>query len=139
LSDEKSIDELRSGLSALHLLYGNNRSSSIGAAIESFENEISRRAQQSVAEGLHQQQMEQGKKIHQESIAEQQKLHQTATEQGKNLHGETMGEMGKIKVSVDLIKTSVERLGRPRWIDWAILVAGAIAAVATVIELFRGH
>jgi len=37
------------------------------------------------------------------------------------------------------LKQSVDRLGRPRWIDWAILVAGGIAAVATVIELFRAH
>jgi hypothetical protein len=56
--------------------------------------------------------------------------HQEETGQNKSLHGETMKEIGDIKISVD-------RLARARWIDWAILIAGSIAAIAAVILLFR--
>jgi hypothetical protein len=35
------------------------------------------------------------------------------------------------------LKTAVEDLGKPHWVIWATLVAGAIAAVAAVILLFR--
>ena len=79
-------------------------------------------------------------KRHQESIAEQQRIHQQATEQGSSLHGETMGEMVKLKSSVDLIKSSVDRLARTLRIEWWILAAGWIAAIASVaavaLELF---
>ena len=117
MADIKGPDELRSGLEALNLYFASYGGAHIRAAIESFENEISRRAHQTGAAVLHQQQME----------------------QGKTLHGETMGEMGKLKTSVDLLKDSVDRLGRPRWIDWAILIAGAIAAIGVVISLFLIH
>jgi sRNA-binding protein len=72
-------------------------------------------------------------KNHQEAIAEQQKLHQKAADQA----AETKAEVIKVKASVDLVKTSVDELKRPRWIDWAILAASVIAAVAAVIALFR--
>ena len=60
-------------------------------------------------------------------------LHQLEMEQGKNLHKETMDEL-------DEIKTSVNRLAHTRRIEWWILAAGWIAAVAGVaavaLELF---
>jgi endonuclease IV len=110
VADVKDLDELRSGLAALHLHFANYRDPSIKAALDSFENEISRRKQQEDAKTLH----------------------QSAMAQGKNLHGETMGELDKLKSSVD-------RLGHPRWIDWAILAVGAIAAIAAVVSLFLKH
>jgi hypothetical protein len=48
--------------------------------------------------------------------------------QGKNLHGETMAELGKLK-------TSVDQLARARCVDKWILVAGWIAAIASVIAV----
>jgi hypothetical protein len=39
----------------------------------------------------------------------------------------------------DEIRTSVDRLGHPLWIDWAILAVGAIAAIAAVLSLFLNH
>ena len=78
-------------------------------------------------------------KNHQEAIAEQQRLNQKATEQGDTLHKETMGEVGKLKTAVDLVKNSVDHLARPRWIDWAILIVGAVAAIGVVISLFLIH
>jgi hypothetical protein len=71
-------------------------------------------------------------KNHREAIAEQQKSHQLATEQDEKLHGKTMAEL-------KVLKTSVDRLARARWIDWAILVVGAIAAIGVVISLFLIH
>jgi hypothetical protein len=65
--------------------------------------------------------------------------HQAELGQGKNLHVETMVEIGKLKTSVDLVKSSVDHLARPRWIDWAILIVGAIAAVGVIISLFLIH
>jgi hypothetical protein len=35
------------------------------------------------------------------------------------------------------LKTSVESLAKPHWVIWATFIAGAIAAVAAVILLFR--
>ncbi len=110
VADVKDLDELRSGLKALHLHYANYRDPSIKAALDSFENEISRRKQQEDVNTLHQSEME----------------------QGKNLHKETMDELEEIK-------TSVDRLGHPLWIDWAILAVGAIAAIASVLSLFLKH
>ena len=121
MADIKGQEELRSGLEALNLFFGNYGGAHIKAAIESFENEVSRRAHQAGAAVLHQQQME----------------------QGKNFHGEAMGEMGKLKTSVDLIKVSVDRLARTRRIEWWILAAGWIAAIASVaavvLALFLKH
>lgn len=111
VADIKNLDELRSGLASLHLCYGSNHQPNIKAAIESFENEISRRTQQESAKTLQQNEMA----------------------QGQNLHRETIGEMGKLKTSVEGLKTSVDRLARPRCIDWWILIAGWIAAIAGVV------
>jgi hypothetical protein len=70
-------------------------------------------------------------------MLEANKKHNDALEQGRGHHTETKEELKKLKNSVDLVKSSVDRLARARWIDWAILVAGMIAAIATVILLFR--
>ena len=113
--DVKDLDELRDGLSSMHLYYANYRDPSIKAAIESFEFEIARRNQQ---EHLR-------------------RLHESEMKQGMDNHGKTMDEMGKLKASVDLVKASVDRLAGARWIDWAILIAGVVAAIAAVILLFR--
>ncbi len=109
LADVKEIEELRSGLAALHLLYGNNREPSTKAAIESFENEISRRSQLKGATALHERQME----------------------QGKNLHGETMNEL-------EQLKNSVNQLARARTVDIWILIVGAVAAIAGLAGIVIG-
>jgi len=57
---------------------------------------------------------------------------EAAAGQRKSHHKETMDEL-------DEIKTSVDRLGHPLWIDWAILAVGAIAAIAAVLSLFLKH
>ena len=76
-------------------------------------------------------------KNHQEAIGEQQGLNAKLTAQNQTLHTETMGEVGKLKTSGEQVKASVDRLAGARWIDWAILIAGGIAAIAAVILLFR--
>jgi hypothetical protein len=58
--------------------------------------------------------------------------HQEETGQNKSRHQETMGE-------IDKLKTSVDKLARARCVDKWILIFGAIAAIAAVILLFRGH
>jgi hypothetical protein len=85
----------------------------IKSSIEAIENELARRQ----------------KDKHQE---DSKTLHQSAMDQGKNFHGETMDKLKEIKDSVD-------QLARPRWIDWAILIVGAIAAIGVVISLFLIH
>lgn len=72
-------------------------------------------------------------KNHQEALAEQQKLHEKTTKQTE----ETQAEVRKVKISVDTVKVSVDKLSHPRWIDWAILIAGVIAATAAILALFR--
>jgi hypothetical protein len=76
-------------------------------------------------------------KNHHEAIGEQQGLNAKLTEQNQTLHTETMGQVGKLKTSVEQVKASVDRLAGARWIDWAILIAGGVAAIAAVILLFR--
>lgn len=75
--------------------------------------------------------------------AEARNQHESVMGQGKDHHKETMGEMGKLKTSVDGLKMSVDRLARTRRIEWWILAAGWIAAVAGVaavlLELFLKH
>ncbi|MFZ0826676.1 MAG: hypothetical protein WAO02_04560 [Verrucomicrobiia bacterium] len=82
----------------------------VKSAIESFENEISRRNHEGMSKALHDLEMI----------------------QGKAHHKETMTELENLKASVD-------QLARPRWIDWAILIVGAIAAIGVVISLFLIH
>lgn len=67
-------------------------------------------------------------KLHTEQLV----AHQTATKQDENLHGKTMAEL-------KVLKTSVDRLAGARWIDWAILIVGAIAAIGVIISLFLIH
>src|ERR1039458_2029875 len=108
---KKSPEELRSLIRVLHRHYSSqDRSPAVKAAIEAIESELSHRQRDNQQEG--------------EKI-----LNQQAMEQGKNLHAETIGEMGKLKTSVGLLKDSVDRLAKPRLIDWAILIAGIIAAI----------
>ncbi|MGA3145375.1 MAG: hypothetical protein ABSF10_20430 [Verrucomicrobiota bacterium] len=75
--------------------------------------------------------------------AEARNQHEAVMGQGKDHHKETMGEMGKLKTSVDGLKTSVDQLARTRRIEWWILAAGWIAAVAGVaavlLEFFLKH
>jgi len=105
---------LRSGISALYLYFSNYHDPSIKAAIESFENEISRRIQHDKSKTLHDLEMT----------------------QGQNLHGETKAELKKLKGAVD-------RLASARCVDKWILVAGWIAAIgaaiAAWIALFPKH
>jgi predicted HicB family RNase H-like nuclease len=108
ITDVKDVEELRSGLASLHRYYGTCHDASAKAAIESFENEISRRTQQDKSKTLH----------------------DLAMAQGQSLHGETMVELEKLKQSVD-------QLAKPHWVLWATLVATAIAAIVGVILLFR--
>ena len=117
LSQVKSLEELRSGLASLHRYYGSTHDPSALAAMAAFENEIWRRTQK-----------------HESGV-----LHNEAMGQSTGHHKETMGELGQLKSSVGLLKQSVDRLARPRWIDWAIFLAGAVAAAAGVILLFRAH
>jgi hypothetical protein len=51
---------------------------------------------------------------------------------GGKLHRETLDGLNDLK-------TLVGRLARPRWIDWAILIVGAIAANGVIILLFPAH
>lgn len=112
--DQKSDDDLRSMSRVLRQWQASQYAPEAPHAIEAIENEIARRQ----------------KDKHQEGIKT---LHQLEMEQGKNLHKETMDEL-------DEIKTSVNRLAHTRRIEWWILAAGWIAAVAGVaavaLELF---
>ena len=102
---EKSEDSLRSGLQALQMNYMNQGPSpAIKAAIESYENEISRRSHQEGAKTLHQLEME----------------------QGKTHHGETKAELKDLKIAVG-------RLEKARCVDKWILAAGWIAAIGAVV------
>lgn len=119
--DDKSEDDLRQMLKICgdHTGQGAGTytSNQILHAVKMIHEELARR---------------QRDKNHQHAITEQQGLHRNETIQEEQLHGKTMDEL-------KVLKNSVDRLARARWIDWAILVAGVIAAIATVIELFRGH
>ena len=114
VGEVKDLTELRSGISALYLYFSNYHYPSIKAAIESFENEISRRIQHDKSKTLHDLEMT----------------------QGQNLHGETKAELKKLKGAVD-------RLASARCVDKWILVAGWIAAIgaaiAAWIALFPKH
>ena len=79
-------------------------------------------------------QIEHAVKMIQDELARRQRdeNQQQSAEQAGKFHQETKTELGELK-------TLVDRLAHPRWIDWAILIAGVIAAVATVIQLFRGN
>jgi hypothetical protein len=57
-------------------------------------------------------------------------LHEKTLSQGKVAHQETMQEL-------DALKGLVRRVPALRWIDWAILIFGAVAATAAVLQLLK--
>ena len=65
------------------------------------------------------------------AVAERQKRLLQHVEQGsRQQHQELLAAQ-------ENLKTAVYHLSHPRWIDWAILIMGAIAAAAAVAALFR--
>ena len=63
-------------------------------------------------------------------------LRETA-EQGLRGQGSVVAAVQRLGKQIDDLKASVDDLAKPHWVLWATLVVGTIAAIASVILLFR--
>lgn len=57
--------------------------------------------------------------------------------QQERQHRQMLGRIDALAAAQADLKKSVDRLAKPHWVVWATLAAGTIAAVASVLALFR--